>query len=86
MATLAQKHSAEQDFRALLEDHGLPQPDEVEYGETCIRALWHDEKLCVVVDIDENGSARMAVDDPEPHDDADEVGPFLHAPGEPRME
>ena len=52
MATLAQKKAAEQDMRALLEDHGLPQPDEVEYGHTCIRLIWHEPKLAVVIDID----------------------------------
>ena len=53
MATLRQKIAAEQEARALLEDHGLPQPDEVEYGYTCIRLLWHEEKACVIVQIDE---------------------------------
>jgi hypothetical protein len=53
MATLQQKIAAEQDARAMLEDHGLPQPDEVEYGETCIRLLWHEEKAAMVVQIDE---------------------------------
>jgi hypothetical protein len=53
MATLTQKIEAEQRLRELLADNELPAPDEVEYGETCIRALWHDSKACVVVDIDE---------------------------------
>ena len=53
MATLRQKIAAEQEARALLEDHGLPQPDEVQYGHTCIRLLWHEEKACMIVQIDE---------------------------------
>jgi hypothetical protein len=53
MATLAQKKAAEAEARAMLEDHGLPQPDEVEYGYTCIRLIWHEEKLALVIDIDE---------------------------------
>jgi hypothetical protein len=53
MATLRQKIAAEHEARAMLEDHGLPQPDEVEYGHTCIRLLWHEEKAVVVVQIDE---------------------------------
>jgi hypothetical protein len=53
MATLTQKIEAEQRLLELLADNELPAPDEVEYGETCIRALWHDSKACVVVDIDE---------------------------------
>lgn len=53
MATLREKIKAEQSARALLDDHGLPQPDEVEYGHTCVRLLWHEEKLCMIVQIDE---------------------------------
>lgn len=53
MATLHEKIHAEQEARAMLDDHGLPQPDEVQYGEGCIRLLWHEEKMAVVVDIDE---------------------------------
>ena len=53
MATLRQQIAAERKMRALLEEGGLPQPDEVEYGHTCIRLLWHDSKAVVVVDIDE---------------------------------
>lgn len=35
----------------LLEQAGLPTPDEVEYGETEIRMLWNDKKVCVVVEL-----------------------------------
>jgi hypothetical protein len=55
MATLKQKIMAETRMRELLEDSGLPQPDKVEYGYTCIRMLWYEEKAAVVVDIDEVG-------------------------------
>lgn len=53
MATLKQKMDAEAQMRELLEEGGLPQPDEVEYGCTCIRLLWHDTKSLVIIDIDE---------------------------------
>ena len=53
MATLAQKRACEHDARAMLEDHGLPQPDEVEYGHGCIFLLWREEKVCLEVQIDE---------------------------------
>lgn len=53
VATLREKIAAEQNARAMLDDHGLPQPDSVEYGHTCIRLLWHEEKACMVVEIDE---------------------------------
>ena len=38
----------------LLKDTGLPAPDVVEYGDTEVRFLWHDRKVCVVVDLDED--------------------------------
>jgi hypothetical protein len=53
MATLALKIQAEARLRELIEEGGMPQPDEVEYGFTCIRFFWHEPKLCVIVDIDE---------------------------------
>jgi hypothetical protein len=37
-------------MRELITGAGLPQPDEVEYGETCIWLVWHDHKLVVSVD------------------------------------
>lgn len=61
MATLKQKINAELKLRALLADEGLPAPDEVEYGATCIRFLWHESKACVVVDIDELTEASAAM-------------------------
>jgi hypothetical protein len=53
MASLNEQIDAELKMRELLEDSGLPQPDRVEYGRTCIRMFWHDTKSVVVVDIDE---------------------------------
>jgi hypothetical protein len=52
MATLAQKTEAEQRMRELLEENGLPTPDAVEYGFTCIRLFWNEPKTCVIIDID----------------------------------
>jgi hypothetical protein len=52
MATQAQKIEAENRMRELLEDSGLPQPDHVEYGYTCIRLFFHATKQVVVIDID----------------------------------
>ncbi len=52
MATLAQKIEAETRMRELLEESGLPQPDHVEYGFTCIRLFFEETKTVVVVDID----------------------------------
>lgn len=53
VATLAQKIEMEKRMRDLLEENGVPQPDYVEYGYTCIRLLYMESKLCVVIDIDE---------------------------------
>jgi hypothetical protein len=53
VATLSQKIAAERRIRTLLQNEGLPQPDEVEYGHTCIRLFWHDAKQVVVIQIDE---------------------------------
>ena len=70
MATLAQKIRAEQRMRDLLEEGGLPQPDYIEYGYTCIRLIFEEPKLCVVIDIDEppDGDAPwpVASDDLDP--------------------
>jgi hypothetical protein len=52
MATLKQKIAAERDGRAMLEQGGLPQPDGVEYGYTCIRFFWNEPKLMLVIEID----------------------------------
>jgi hypothetical protein len=52
MATIKQKIKAERAARALLDAGGLPQPDHVEYGYECVRLLWLEQKLMVVVDIE----------------------------------
>jgi hypothetical protein len=46
----------------LLRSEGMPQPDEVEYGYACVRFIFHEPKLCVVVsDSDsEEGAATFA--------------------------
>jgi hypothetical protein len=53
MATLTQKIQAEQRLRELLEESGVPAPDAVEYGHTCIRLFWTKSKTVLVIDIDE---------------------------------
>lgn len=53
MATLAQKIHAEKRMRDLLRENGLPEPDHVEYGFTCIRLFFEQTKQVVIVDIDE---------------------------------
>ena len=52
MATLAQKIKAETMVREMIAENGLPEPDDIEYGFTCIRVLWNNPKVALVVDID----------------------------------
>jgi hypothetical protein len=62
MATLAQKIQAETRMRELLEKSGLPQPDHIEYGYTCIRLFFEESKLVVVIDIDQPEDASLPPD------------------------
>lgn len=62
MATLAQKIEAETRMRELLEANGLPQPDCVEYGFTCIRLFFNETKHVVVIDIDDPEDTEVDVD------------------------
>jgi hypothetical protein len=55
MAPIDEKQHAERKLRRLLEDYGLPEPDEVVYGEQVIELLWHDRKVAVVVELDAFG-------------------------------
>ena len=50
--THADKVRAEHRFREFLREYDLPQPDEVEYGSTCLRFLYHETKACVIFDLD----------------------------------
>lgn len=45
---------AEQRMRTLLQDAGLPQPDRVEYGSTCVRFFFNDARHVVVIDLDDD--------------------------------
>lgn len=65
MALLAQKIAAEKRMRELLEENGMPQPDFVEYGFTCIRLFYNDKKVVVVIDIDDPDGVEVSAD-PEP--------------------
>lgn len=49
-------------MRDLLRGAGLPQPDRVEYGFTCIRLFFESTKQVVVIDIDEPEDAEASVD------------------------
>jgi hypothetical protein len=53
VALIDQKQRVERRMESLLREYGLPLPDEVQYGEQCVRFLWHDRKVAVVVDLDD---------------------------------
>ncbi|HEY3728691.1 MAG TPA: hypothetical protein VGL51_16055 [Solirubrobacteraceae bacterium] len=52
MATLKEKIDAERRMRDLIDKEGMPEPDRVEYGHTCIRLFWEQPRAVVIVDID----------------------------------
>lgn len=52
VASLKQKIEAERTVRELLEQNGLPEPDEVEYGYGCVRLLFHEPRTALIIDID----------------------------------
>jgi hypothetical protein len=62
MTTLARKVRAEKRARDLLEENGLPQPDFVEYGFTCIRLFFNRSKLAVIIELDEPEDAAAGVE------------------------
>lgn len=47
-------------MRALIDDAGIAPPDAVEHAPTSIVLLWHEQKLAVVVDLDEEGEPVSA--------------------------
>ena len=50
-APTPQHQSASDRLTMLLADSGLPAPDIIEYETDSIRFLWHDKKVCVVIDL-----------------------------------
>lgn len=48
-----QRELAERRMLQLLEDSGLPLPDEIQHGEYSVEFLWHDRKVAVVIDLDD---------------------------------
>lgn len=52
MTTLTHKIAAEVKVRELLAEQGIPEPDQIEYGEDCVRLFWEGPKVVLVVDLD----------------------------------
>lgn len=65
MATLEELQAAERRLRELIHGEGLPQPDSVEYEAASLLFKWEEQKLAIVVDMDERGdpSTTAAVDE-----------------------
>jgi hypothetical protein len=53
MTAIDRKIHAEVKVRALVESQGIPAPDRIEYGETCIRLFWDGPKVVLVVDLED---------------------------------
>jgi hypothetical protein len=55
MANIDRKNQCERRVRSLLEDSGLPLPDEVDldYGEAEVAFLWFDQKFALIVDLED---------------------------------
>ena len=89
MASLAEKIQCEARMRELLEQQGMPLPDEVEYGFGCIRLFFNDPKVVIVVDIDDQTEIDEAIrrsaeaaesDEPFDPEDHDRGPPFTVFP------
>ena len=62
MSTIEHKIAAEVKVRELLKQQDVPPPDEIEYGHACIRLLWNESKVALVVDLED-----------EPHEEPDDL-------------
>ncbi len=47
-------------FRAMLADEALPAPDEVGYEPDSVVFYWHEPKVAVFVDFEDDGEAAIA--------------------------
>ena len=54
MSQSADHEAAERDIRELLENNGMPQPDDVEYRERSIVLLFTEPKVALVIDLDDH--------------------------------
>ncbi len=82
MATLRRKIEVEAKMRQLLADNGLPEPDGIEYGYTCVRLFFNEPKVCVVIDIDAPEDVEDEGKDGHKHEDDRPLGPE-HRPDHP---
>jgi hypothetical protein len=55
VAQIDVKQRIERRMLRLIDDSGLPAPDQVAYGDREVTFLWHDHKVAVIVDLDGTG-------------------------------
>jgi hypothetical protein len=53
MAPIDQKQRAERRVLQLLKDAGLPTPDAIKYGADSVRFEWQDQKVALVVELED---------------------------------
>jgi hypothetical protein len=58
MATTPTPADAEAHVREFLEEHDLPQPDQIVHRETEIWVLYHEQKVVLVVELEDRESAE----------------------------
>lgn len=55
---MADKHAAViERFTTMMRENGLALPDEIERGEHSVRFLWTEQKVAVVVDLEDGNDA-----------------------------
>jgi hypothetical protein len=55
MASLAMKKKVESRLRQLLEEDGLAQPNEIEYGADSLTLFWHSVQQSIVIEVSPRG-------------------------------
>ena len=53
MESMDRKERCEQRITEFLDDCGLPQPDDIEYGDQQVRFLWTERKVGLIVDLED---------------------------------
>lgn len=66
MVSHAMKLKAERRLRQLLVEANIAQPDEVEYGSTFVRLIWHSVRKSIIVEVTEQGEVGESRPGPAP--------------------
>ena len=60
MATIQELEQLDRKVRELMSEQGLPAPSGVEYGFQCVRFFWHESKVALVVDLEDDEDGQGA--------------------------